>query len=112
MANKIDAAIPVPDQYGQFWVFSGNHWVRIALKDGQPHGDEVVRGPGGFDEWPSLQGFDHVDAVIPVPNEHSQFWVFSGNQWVRISVTGGEPHTDTVVLGPGGFDQWPSLAKF
>ncbi|GAA2613006.1 hypothetical protein GCM10010411_54760 [Actinomadura fulvescens] len=110
--DHIDAVVPVPDQYGQFWMLSGNRYVRIAIADGEPHKDTVVRGPGAFDEWPSLKGFDHIDAVVPVPDQHSQFWMLSGNRYVRIAIGGGEPHPDTVVRGPGTFDEWPSLAEF
>ncbi|MFP3963500.1 hypothetical protein SMC26_14360 [Actinomadura fulvescens] len=112
MPSTIDAVVPVPDQYGQFWMLSGNRYLRIAIADGEPHKDTVVRGPGTFDEWPSLEGFDHIDAVVPVPDQHSQFWMLSGNRYVRIAIGGGEPHPDTVVRGPGTFDEWPSLAEF
>ncbi|MFC9970391.1 hypothetical protein ACFVH6_05760, partial [Spirillospora sp. NPDC127200] len=111
--DRIDAVVPVPDQYGQFWMLSGNRYVRIAIADGEPHKDTVVRGPGTLEEeWPSLEGFDHIDAVVPVPDQHSQFWMLSGNRYVRIAIKGGEPHQDTVVRGPGTFDEWPSLKDF
>ncbi|WP_206505590.1 hypothetical protein [Streptomyces chrestomyceticus] len=109
--DRIDAVVPVPDQYGQFWFLSGDRYVRIRLADGEPHEDTVVRGPGTFEDWPSLAGFDRINAVVPVPDQHSQFWMLSGDRYVRIRITGGEPHQDTVVRGPGSLDEWPSLAK-
>ncbi|MFC6929087.1 MULTISPECIES: hypothetical protein [Actinomadura] len=112
--GRVDAVVPVPDQYGQFWMLSGDRSLRIAIADGEPHADTVVRGPDTFAElWPSLEGFDHIDAAVPVPDQHGQFWMLSGDRYVRIAIKGGEPHTDTVVRGPGSLEKdWPSLADF
>ncbi|GCD40545.1 hypothetical protein GKJPGBOP_00197 [Streptomyces paromomycinus] len=37
MSVRIDAAVPVPDQHGQFWLLYGNKYVRIHLAGGEPH---------------------------------------------------------------------------
>jgi hypothetical protein len=51
---SIDAVIPVLDQPGQFWVFSGSQYVRIAIKNGEPHKDTKDYGPNSIKDWPSL----------------------------------------------------------
>ncbi|MFE0684739.1 MULTISPECIES: hypothetical protein [unclassified Streptomyces] len=112
MTVRISAAVPVPDQQAQYWILSGDQYVRIHIADGEPHQDTVVSGPGSIaKDWPSLAGFDHVDAVVPVPDQPSQYWILSGDQYVRIHIADGEPHQDTVVSGPGSIAKdWPSLS--
>ncbi|MGW8728463.1 hypothetical protein ACWGNF_20815, partial [Streptomyces sp. NPDC055808] len=112
MSVRIDAVVPVPDQYSQFWFLSGARYLRIHIAGGEPHQDTVISGPGTLKDWPSLAGFDHIDAVVPVPDQHSQFWLLSGDQYVRIHIADGEPHQDTVISGPGTLKDWPSLAGF
>lgn len=52
--GHVDSAVPVPDKHGQYWVFSGDQYRRIALADGEPHKDTVVNSGSITQDWPSL----------------------------------------------------------
>ncbi|WP_146057084.1 MULTISPECIES: hypothetical protein [unclassified Streptomyces] len=114
--TRLNATVPVPDKPGQLWVFSEDQWARIQLSpDNNPAKSTVVVGaeiiPSG---WASLAEaeFRHVDCAIPVPDQDHEFWVFSGNKWIRVKINDGEPHKDELLYGPGNVSSWKSLADF
>ncbi|MFD7591113.1 hypothetical protein ACFV84_37390 [Kitasatospora sp. NPDC059811] len=51
-------------------------------------------------------GFDHVDAVMAVPDEPNQFWVFSNTDHRRVEIT-----VDTRACGPVPLSEWEGLTK-
>ncbi|MFI7450103.1 serine/threonine-protein kinase [Nonomuraea sp. NPDC049714] len=49
---------------------------------------------------------DGIDAVMRTPDDPKQYWVFSGDQYVRTTLDGEGPGGD-VTYGPANLDGWP-----
>ncbi|MFJ8476195.1 hypothetical protein [Kitasatospora sp. NPDC094011] len=112
--SNVDAIMAVPDQPHQFWVFSNGNYRRIEIevKSSHPYGCKAVGKVGTIKEdWPSLADFSSIDTVMKVPDSSNEYWVFSGNQFVRINVANGEPHKDTKTYGPGPLNEWPCITS-
>lgn len=106
--HKVDAIIPVPDNKGKIWVFSGTQYARIDFTE-----DAVTFGPAPIAEnWPSLvqAGFTSVDAIFQTPGESHHAYVFFQNRFARITLTPGKPES-AIVFGPAAIaDHWKNLA--
>lgn len=99
--GRIDAVMPVPTLANEYWVFSGNQYVRVRVSDGD-YSDELLAGPHPLGDWTGmlegLPGSDGgIDAVMPTPDDPSQFWVFCGDRYVRVQVDGDGPDGHNVV---------------
>ncbi|MEV1004347.1 protein kinase [Nonomuraea sp. NPDC050202] len=110
--DGIDAVVRTPDDPKQYWVFAGDRYVRTTLDGEGPRG-QVSYGPARLDEWPGT--FDKVaafrqgiDAVMPVPGERNDYWVFSGTQYMKIRIT-DVAYEDTVLEGPDTLRNWSAL---
>ncbi|WP_052434308.1 Dyp-type peroxidase [Streptacidiphilus melanogenes] len=128
----VDAIVPIPDLQrvggkSWYWLFhtvSGAQAYRIvSVADGAAHTGKVEVADRGLDQWRSLTGVSHVDAVLPVPDMQrvggaSWYWVFhtvaAGGRERQvhrmISVADGDRHTDTRIRDDAGLNLWPSLA--
>ncbi|KAG8734025.1 hypothetical protein FRC10_011999 [Ceratobasidium sp. 414] len=96
----------------QYHFFSGEMYVRIDCTPGQC--DSVVHGPAEFvHDWKSLRdaGFSQVDAILPIPDQVNEAFVFSGTKFCRIRYL--FDHNDDELLA--GVDsitpRWSSLTK-
>lgn len=110
--DGIDAVLPVHGQRNEYWVFAGNQYLRIEVADGtRDYADSPLTEPASLDDWAStfgaLPGFrDGIDAVMPVPGDPAQFWVFSGAEYVRIELAGDEPGEYHRLFGPSPMSFW------
>ncbi|KAG8717247.1 hypothetical protein FRC08_007909 [Ceratobasidium sp. 394] len=96
----------------QYHFFSGNLYVRVDWMPG--HRDTLAYGPTEFvNDWKSLRdaGFSRIDAILPIPDEVYEAFVFSGTQFCRIRYLVGQ--NDDVLLSSVGSitSYWSSLAK-
>ncbi|MFV2176225.1 protein kinase [Actinomadura sp. LOL_016] len=110
--DGIDAIMRTPDDPAQYWVFAGDRYVRTML-DGEGPGGTVNIPASPLSGWPGtfdrFSGFRNgIDAALPVPGERNRYWVFSGDQYMKIDVTDVE-YADTVVEGPGTLRDWGAL---
>lgn len=129
--RRVDAVLPIPDMQrvggkSWYWVFhstdGGQMYRIISIADGERHTSKLEVRDRGLDKWRSLQGVDHIDAILPVPDRQrvggeSRSWVFHtpadgrGRQIYRmISIADGREHLDTGVRGDRELSQWASLA--
>ncbi|HLS33784.1 MAG TPA: hypothetical protein VK039_09340, partial [Brevibacterium sp.] len=110
-AGGIDAVLRTPDDPSQYWVFSGDQYVRTMLK-GEGPGGRVTSGPAKLSDWTTLSGFassgQGIDAAMPVPDSPNDYWVFCGDQYMKIHVTDGA-YADTIAEGPAPLRNWGSL---
>ncbi|WP_329152672.1 hypothetical protein OHA63_03065 [Streptomyces anulatus] len=92
--KKIDAVTRTPDDDNEYWVFSGSHYLRLKVNDGQYHSDIVVQAPKPLSEWGGLGPYPSfaagIDAVMQMPDIPKEYVVFSGQQYLRTSWTGSE----------------------
>ncbi|MEU3302241.1 protein kinase [Streptomyces sp. NPDC006678] len=102
--RRVDAVMQTPDDPNRYWVFSGNQYVRIEVAD-DTHADKRVADPRPLSNWPSLKGFARIDAVMQAPDDPSRYWVFSGNQYVKIEIA-DDTHADQRILGPRPLGDW------
>ncbi|MEV7360288.1 hypothetical protein [Kitasatospora sp. NPDC091276] len=111
--NHVDAVMAVPDKPNQFWVFSNTDYrrVEITVTSSHPYPDKLILKGTIREDWPSLSDFAKIDAVMKVPDGSNEYWVFSGDRFVRINVANGEPHTDTRTYGPAPLSEWEGLTK-
>ncbi|KAG8696226.1 hypothetical protein FRC09_008644, partial [Ceratobasidium sp. 395] len=96
----------------QYHFFNGSTYVRIDWTPGQQ--DALVYGPSSIvNDWKSLRdaGLTQIDAILPLPDEEYQAFVFSGTQFCRIRylVVQGDDELLTSVGSING--TWGSLAK-
>ncbi|MBB6555840.1 serine/threonine-protein kinase [Nonomuraea rubra] len=107
--DGVDATMRVPGSPGEYWVFSGTQYIRIRLAGAdQDHDDTLVSGPRPITDWADAFGElagGPIDAVMPVPDDKQQFWVFSGGRYVRTTLTGTGPR-GRVTFGPTPLDAW------
>ncbi|KAJ5093993.1 Hemopexin [Penicillium angulare] len=107
--EKVDAIIPVPQNKGEIWVFSGTQHARIDFGN-----DSIVFGPAPIAEnWPSLVklGFSTIDAIFPTPGQPNYAYVFNKDKYARITLTPGKPESD-IYWGPAAISKhWPNLAN-
>ncbi|OLT30519.1 hypothetical protein BJF79_38795 [Actinomadura sp. CNU-125] len=110
--HRIDAVMRTPDDPNQYWVFSGARYVRTTLTGTGPEGTVTI-GPSALSGWPGtfnkFSAFTQgIDAAMPVPGSRNDYWVFSGDQYMKINVT-DVAYTDTVIAGPGTLRDWGAL---
>ncbi|MHA4817158.1 protein kinase domain-containing protein [Streptomyces aculeolatus] len=111
----IDAVMQVPNHENQYWVFSGDKYLRLDIIDGETT-DELKSGPRPQTDWKSSlvkAGFTgKIDAVMQVPNHENQYWVFSGDEYIRLEAENDETDKATLVSGPHPQTDWKnSLVK-
>ncbi|GAA3967800.1 hypothetical protein GCM10023085_57790 [Actinomadura viridis] len=114
--NKIDATLRVPGSRNEYWVFSGSQYIRMRVANAdQAYDDALVAGPRPLSDWESAFGDlpdDGIDAVMPTPDDREQYWVFAGDQYVRIRLDGEGPGGE-ISQGPSKLDAWSgTLNKF
>ncbi|MFI1386396.1 hypothetical protein [Embleya sp. NPDC020886] len=114
--TRIDAVMQTPDNVNEYWVFSGSHFIRINVAGGKNHTDTVEQGLRPLSNWgafsrSSPQFTTQIDAVMRTPDNVNEYWVFSGSQFIRIHVAGGENHIDTVVQAPMPLRDWGAFSR-
>ncbi|MEW2066001.1 protein kinase [Streptomyces sp. NPDC007346] len=99
----IDAVLRVPDESGrhsdkpsQYWVFSRDQYIRMEVAPEGRYGDTLKAGPEPIGDWTdAFEGLPWgtgIDAIVPVPDDPYQVWVFSGDKYVRTRLNAdGEP---------------------
>ncbi|WP_053649764.1 Dyp-type peroxidase [Streptomyces sp. XY431] len=121
--GRVDCFLPVPDQQrvggkSWYWCFhttGGRQQYRlISIADGAAHTDVLERTDRGLSQWGSLNGVDAVNCFLPVPDcqrtgGRSEYWVFHGDSYRRISVADGSGHPDRLVSGSRSCSAWNSL---
>ncbi|MFJ8624222.1 Dyp-type peroxidase [Kitasatospora sp. NPDC093550] len=122
--GQVDCWLPVPDQQrvggkSWYWCFhttAGRQQYRlISIADGSSHTDVRERTDRELSQWSSLSGLNRVDCFLPVPDQqrvggNSEYWVFSGQNYRRISVSDGSGHPDRLVAADRSCDAWASLS--
>ncbi|WP_329519158.1 helix-turn-helix domain-containing protein [Spirillospora sp. NBC_01491] len=109
--TKIDMVLGVPDNRHEYWVFSGDQYIRIHVADTE-NGirDELQEGPKPLSDWGRTFGafsdLDRIDTAMPVPEagEQNQYWVFTGSRYLRTWVKHGLD--GQINIHPTGFDGW------
>ncbi|GAB3451780.1 hypothetical protein GCM10027570_29090 [Streptomonospora sediminis] len=113
--DKIDAVLRVPGLGNEYWVFSGSRYIRIRIAGAEDSFDDtLVAGPNPISDWESAFGglaHDGIDAVMPTPDDPSQYWVFVGDQYVRTTLDGEGPG-GSATIGPANLDAWSTLSEF
>ncbi|MGW4895682.1 Dyp-type peroxidase [Kitasatospora sp. NPDC004240] len=121
--GRVDCFLPVPDQQrvggkSWYWVFhttGGRQRYRlISVADGNAHTDVLERSDRELTQWGSLGGVRQVDCFLPVPDRQrvggaSEYWVFHGESYRRISVADGGGHPDRQVHPDRSCSTWTSL---
>ncbi|MFI6843656.1 Dyp-type peroxidase [Kitasatospora sp. NPDC050467] len=121
--GRVDCFLPVPDQQrvggkSWYWVFhttGGKQQYRlISIADGAAHTDVCERTDRELSQWGSLNGVSAVNCFLPVPDcrrvdGKSEYWVFHGENYRRISVSDGSGHPDRQIAGDRSCDAWNSL---
>ncbi|MQS12077.1 Dyp-type peroxidase [Streptomyces kaniharaensis] len=122
--GQVDCWLPVPDQQrvggkSWYWVFhttGGRQQYRlVSIADGPAHTDVRERTDRELSPWGSLNGLNRVDCFLAVPDcqrvgGRSDYWVFSGQNYRRISIADGGNHPDQLVFGDRSCDAWASLS--
>ncbi|KAG8793989.1 hypothetical protein FRC12_000953 [Ceratobasidium sp. 428] len=96
----------------QYHFFSGNTYARIDWTPG--HRDALVYGPAQLtDDWKSLReaGFSQIDAILPIPDQVYEAFVFSGTQFCRIRYLVDHGDDELLTTVSSITPQWDSLAK-
>lgn len=111
---------------GSYWVFSGDRYKGIHLKDAIPRkggpadippgSDRHGWGPHSISGWSTLAShqFHRIDALVRTPGtplaagRPTEYWAFSGEQYLRLSVNGA---TDSWITGPSSVASWRSLKQ-
>lgn len=84
--DGIDAVLRVPGKADEYWIFSRDRYMRIKVDPSNRYYDSLEAGPRPISDWSEAFGGiseDGVDAIVPVPDDAHQVWVFSGTQYVR-----------------------------
>ncbi|MEU4175321.1 protein kinase [Streptomyces sp. NPDC026589] len=84
--DGIDAVLRVPGRADEYWIFSRDRYMRIRVDPHYSYYDSLKAGPRPISDWSEAFGGisgDGVDAIVPVPDDPHQVWVFSGSQYVR-----------------------------
>ncbi|MEV0531755.1 Dyp-type peroxidase [Kitasatospora sp. NPDC050463] len=122
--DRMDCFLPVPDQQrvggkSWYWAFhstGGRQQYRlISVADGAAHTDVCERTDRELSQWGSLGGITKVDCFLPVPDcqrvgGKSEYWVFHGEDYRRISVADGSGHPDRKLTDDRSCSAWNSLA--
>ncbi|KAJ5793083.1 Hemopexin-like domain-containing protein [Penicillium pulvis] len=107
----VNAVFPTPGESNHAYVFHEDRFARITLTPGT-NDDKVYFGPAPLaNHWPVLVNakITSVDAVIPTPGFPSDGYFFSGEQFMRLTVTPNETQ-NKVVFGPAPIQKhWPCL---
>jgi hypothetical protein len=104
----IDTVLRVPGSENEYWVFAGEKYIRIRLSSDAPHADALLFGPAEITDWDTaFYGLpdNGIDAIMPVPDDQDQFWIFSGRFYVRTQLLHGKPG-GAVKTRVAGFDWW------
>lgn len=108
--TPVDAAMPTPDDPGQYWLFAGSHYIRMNISaSGGPFMRREI-GPAPIARWSDTLGRlprfrEKIDATMPVPGRRGQYWVFSGDQYVRIHIA-DRTYEGTLVQEPAPLSDW------
>ncbi|MDF5758371.1 protein kinase [Spongiactinospora sp. TRM90649] len=115
--TRIDEVMPVPDDPmvnapESYWMFSGDRYIRVRLSESGYPIREVLRPPSAMRAWKNTlskyPGFrTKVDAVLRVPGNSHEYWVFSGKQYLRLKLAGAaQGYQDSLVAGPKPLSDW------
>ncbi|KAG8722524.1 hypothetical protein FRC08_001038 [Ceratobasidium sp. 394] len=96
----------------QYYFFSGEMYARIDCTPDQR--DSVVYGPAEFlHDWKSLRdaGFSQIDAILPIPDQINEAFVFSGTKFCQIRYLVDHNDDELLVGADSITSRWSSLAN-
>ncbi|MGX2998737.1 hemopexin repeat-containing protein [Streptomyces sp. JNUCC 64] len=106
-AHGVSAALTVPGNSGQLWLFRGDYYVRYDLQT-----SSLVVGPQHVHEgWEPLRRkafTDGVSSVLPCPGpvpKPSEVWMFHDDLYLRFDLDANTVTQEARRVGPG----WPGL---
>lgn len=112
---KIDAVMPLPGDEVQhaprgYWLFTGDQYLRVEISgDGYPV-RKILKEPSGLDTWKTIgkdPGFRYgIDAVLRVPGTADEYWIFSGDRYMRISVDPDNHYDDSLEARSRPISDW------
>ena len=114
--TTIDAALEIPGVPNYAWFFSGTQYIGAEWKrNGSGIQSSKFIGPApivdGFKALGAV-GFDRIDMIIPNVKARNQVWIFSGGQYVLLSIDPSDGY-NKVLDGPKLIrNGWPSLVGF
>ncbi|MFH9574401.1 protein kinase [Streptomyces sp. NPDC017454] len=113
--DGIDAVLPVFGVLNEYWVFSGPEYIRLHVSDGD-HSVTQLTDPAPLEQWrEAFCGEDDfvegIDAVMTVPGNPAQAWVFAGNSYVRTTLDATEAG-GTCVIGRTPLSNWSGTFKY
>ncbi|MER7970631.1 serine/threonine-protein kinase [Streptomyces sp. NPDC096080] len=110
--EKVTGVMGVPGKPGQHWVFSQDQYVRIGVSPEGGYRSTLKSIAAPIEQWAeAFNGFSRIDAMMPVPDDDYQYWVFSGSDYVRTRLW-AEGQPGGKVQQKGGFGSgWPELSK-
>lgn len=108
----VDAAYHIPGRK-EVYIWSGRQYARINFEPGGT-AEHLESGPRSIASgWSTLakKGFGRVDAVVPVPGQNDQLYVFWGGYYLKIKLDGNL--NDTFVNNDARpiRDGWKALEK-
>lgn len=109
--HTVDAGAVSDNNHDHMYFFSGTRCLKYSWSD-----DKVIKEPTAItDTWPALKevGFERVDAIFPSGDQKDIWYVFRGDQYVRIKWNPGGGNA-TLEAGPfsiaeqfWSFREWP-----
>ncbi|KAF8595871.1 hypothetical protein BDV93DRAFT_528386 [Ceratobasidium sp. AG-I] len=107
------AAFNIPNTKYDTYFFKFDQYVRVNWTPGVGGGDSIVYGPAKFtDDSPALKkaGFDHVDAILPIPGHERRAYFFSGNRYAHVNFY-PDDHTQDRLYNTSPVSNWASLKQ-
>lgn len=130
-AAAVHAVLPVPDHQrvdgkSRFWAFHGDRYRLIEISDGPDRTASIVARDRPISQCPALVGLPALDTIWPVPDRQrigpldggegteptSEFWVFSGDRYRKISIEDGPAHTNRALGEDHPIRDWSALDGF
>lgn len=123
---RIDAVMPVPPAkphqvVSDYWLFTEDRYLRVRISstaDAKYPVYEVLKPPTKLSEWGktigAVKGFQEgIDAVLHVPEEPNQYWVFSKDQYIRIELSPEDRYADKMISDPipNSISDWAEAFK-
>lgn len=117
--TRTDAVMPTPDNSDlnapdDYWIFSDDRYIRAYISTSGYPVQQLLTDSSSLHAWDdtfrNLPGFrNRIDATLRVPGSRNEYWVFSGSQYIRISVADADrAFDDTLVAGPRPLSDWES----
>jgi len=97
------------------YFFKFDKYVRVRWIPGVMENDSIVAPPAKFaDDSASMKrtGFDHIDAILPIPGHERRAYYFSGDRYARLDFYPDDPSKDAFYYYVCKItDKWASLKQ-